>query len=651
MLSKNSIDLLFILDRNESLTIESIGNQLQLSKSSILNIVDELDEYLRSLSNSHVYLERKSGKGIQLMDPKHEMNKVFLDLSKGQSLQSLTLYNGRCIDEILVLINQRGFMTLQELADKIYVSKGTIINDLDTISKILEAYDLKLKRTRKKGIQIDGTEINFRNLFSDIINGKVSEAPTRFLPYDNLNSLYSLFNSEIVNRVNRLILRIIKEDVELSNIQVSALLVHVMIAIRRIKNGETLKMPQKNLKEIMPTKYYEISKRFTDEVEKVVGISFLEDEIGYIAIHLMCTRQVIQNYDLSLDSHQVIDEKLKNVVSESVQIISDLTHTNAFNDEELINGLLLHLKPSIERLKNHLSTKNPYLKLIKEKYVESFEIAIKINDLLNKEYGVYYDEDEIAYLALHVQAYIERANTCTDEQHIAVVCATGIGSSQLLMTRLKNYFEKNIKFEALNINEIMSLKNFNQYDLILSTIPIELNTKVIYIDPFCSENQLKKISDLVHASKNKVSSRYKKVSVFDTDHIHFSSYKQKKEEVIQFMCNRLYADGYVNDEYYESVMKREQIASTAYHDFAIPHGDVKNVKKSCIYIYVCKDGIKWDEKEVHVAFLIALNEELKSEFGAIFNNLYEIVSDASALKRVINAKNELEVCRIIQGDL
>ncbi|MEG0368037.1 MAG: PRD domain-containing protein, partial [Coprobacillus sp.] len=352
MLSENSIDLLFVLNKKESCTLEYLSMKLNLSKNSVINLLDELEDYLETIADSHVHLARKSGEGIKLIDEYQEMNKVLVKLSRHYIMTNQGIYNGRCVQAILILINETDHLTLQDLADRLYVSKGTIVNDIELIEKILYTYHIKLVRIRNRGIKISGLESNVRKLFSDIVRGKVNKAPIQVLAYDNMNSLYSLFNKEYVDKVHDLIVKMINEDIELSNIQISAVLVHVMIAIQRIQNGESLKMSNENFEKIEKTKYYKVSKNFTQEIEKLIDLTFDKEEIGYIAIHLMCAKKVLQIYDLAKEEYEVIDEHLKEVVNMCLQVISQETGNDSAKDRELVDGLILHLKPSIERIRN-----------------------------------------------------------------------------------------------------------------------------------------------------------------------------------------------------------------------------------------------------------------------------------------------------------
>ncbi|MEG0360215.1 MAG: BglG family transcription antiterminator [Longicatena sp.] len=652
MLSKGSVDLLFILSKKEFCTLDYLSRKLNLSKNTILNLLDDLENYLFRIPNIKLHLIRKSGEGICLSDELQEMNIVLLMLSKHYSLNKQEIYDDRCIQEILILINENNYISLQDLADQMYISKGSIINDLDFVEKIFENYSLKLTRIRNRGIKLFGDESNVRKLFSDIISGKMNTAPIQLFTYDNLNSLYSLFNKEFVDRIYYLIEKMVKKDLELSNIQISALLVHIMIAIQRIQCGESMKMTSDNMDRIKGTRYYNIADKLTSSINDVIGVTFDVDEIGYIAIHLMCSKQVLQVYNLHADEFNVIDEHLKETVNEIVSLISINTGFSAIDDRELIDGLLLHLKPAIERMKNDLSIKNPYLYEIKKTYLPAFEIAIKINELLDREYQIGFDENEIAYITLHVQAHIERYASIMDKKkRVAVVCATGIGSSQLVLARLKNYFGQDVEFRAIGIIEIQEKLMQQNFDMVLSTIPLELNCKVIYIDPFFSDVQLKKVAQLLKSNiKTYKTEEVEKAQIFRLSHISIDDCLQSKEEVLTSICEKLVTMGNVSEEFKDSVFKRELIASTAYGNFAIPHGDVKLVRESCIYVYLSRKGIQWDEKRVEIVFLIALNKDKHAEFGHIFDNLYEIVSDVNKMNKLVHCYCENDVYKIMLGE-
>ncbi|WP_424948576.1 PRD domain-containing protein [Clostridium perfringens] len=62
-----------------------------------------------------------------------------------------------------------------------------------------------------------------------------------------------------------------------------------------------------------------------------------------------------------------------------------------------------HLRFAIERLINNTPVKNELLSIIKIKYPESFKVAEEIGKAINEDFSLEVAEDEIGYLALHVE--------------------------------------------------------------------------------------------------------------------------------------------------------------------------------------------------------------------------------------------------------
>src|SRR6185312_9073035 len=78
-------------------------------------------------------------------------------------------------------------------------------------------------------------------------------------------------------------------------------------------------------------------------------------------------------------------------------------------DKELAVSLSLHLKPAINRHRYGMNLRNPMLDAIKSNYPVAFEAGIVAGMAIQEEFGFQMNENEIAYLALHIGAAMERA--------------------------------------------------------------------------------------------------------------------------------------------------------------------------------------------------------------------------------------------------
>ena len=62
------------------------------------------------------------------------------------------------------------------------------------------------------------------------------------------------------------------------------------------------------------------------------------------------------------------------------------------------------------RIKNNYTAKNPLTQKIKTDFPLIYDIAVYIAQILNKDYSVLIDEDEIAFIAFHIGSYLENSN-------------------------------------------------------------------------------------------------------------------------------------------------------------------------------------------------------------------------------------------------
>src|SRR5699024_10728226 len=79
-----------------------------------------------------------------------------------------------------------------------------------------------------------------------------------------------------------------------------------------------------------------------------------------------------------------------------------------------------------------MNIRNPMLADIKKNYPLAFEAGIIASLAIEKHTGTKIDENEVGYLALHIGAAIERRKLKSGPKRCLIVCASGLGTAQLI---------------------------------------------------------------------------------------------------------------------------------------------------------------------------------------------------------------------------
>lgn len=108
----------------------------------------------------------------------------------------------------------------------------------------------------------------------------------------------------------------------------------------------------------------------------------------------------------------------------------------------------------------------------------------------------------------------------------------------------------------------------------------------------------------------------------------------KKEQVIRHLHDKLYEQGYTSPSFYEDVLKREEAASTAFGNIAVPHSMKMNAERTGIALALSKQGIQWDKQLVHVVLLIAIHEQESHLFRKLYEALILLFSQESILEQM-----------------
>ena len=510
-ISSRTKQIIQILCRQEDYTtVEMIGNQLDVSSRTVLRELPSVEKWLTA---NGYELETKKGTGIRLNEGEKE-RKAILELLRSEKVDKIFTPEERQTIMLSELLLNSESTKLYYFTRMFHVTEGTLSHDLDKIEERLTKYQLRLVRKPGLGVYIRGKEKDIRRAVTDIFYENVEQtqilnlirSSLKINPSENRwandlmqNPIYNFIDPAIVAELEVLVKEIEKQmGYQLADDAYSALIVHLVIALQRIRNDEKITMDAIVLQQLRKTKEFTIALGLAKTIEKVFKIDIPPAEIGYITMHLKGSkgRSVFNNEEASMTE----DFKLIRLAKKMIRTAEMETGCYLEENEKFLIGLVQHLGPAINRIKLNLDIRNPLLEQIKKSYPDLFETARRCAKILEDQESIKVPESEIAYIAMHLGAVIEQKKRGHPTRYrVAVACTSGIGASRLLSSRIEK------EFSNLDIADLISIINIHEENLIEKGIDFIVTTSpllgcdfpYIVVNPLLQADDKRKLEEYI----------------------------------------------------------------------------------------------------------------------------------------------------------
>src|SRR5690625_949553 len=424
-----------LLSATDLLTSSQLAKMLQVSSRTVRNDINGLNELLNK--NSSAQIKSFRGRGYQLKVMNEKLFKQFLRKHAERSTEVIPTEPQERIQYIIEkLLLQSSYLKIDDLTEELFVSRSTLQSDLMKVRGILQQYNLSLDQKPNYGIKVVGDEMQIRFCISEHIFNKKSSTLNKM---DDWLEILPIHEMEMIRDI--ILSKIRKYKILVSDISLQNLITHIAIACKRIRDEKGVELYHKELKEIGQNREYTVAKEVVEKIEDKLQVTFSVNEVAYLSIHLQGTKMVHESQEREV-VNKLIDEEIQNLTKNIISRIEENFSLNINKDQELILGLALHLKPAINRYKYNMNLRNPMLSEIKAKYPLAFEAALVGAEVISDQMNITIEEDEIGYMALHIEVALEREKQNKDNlKRCLIVCASGQGTAKLLYYKLKDQFE------------------------------------------------------------------------------------------------------------------------------------------------------------------------------------------------------------------
>lgn len=542
------------------------------------------------------------------------------------------------------LLGNHNKVKVYQLLNELFISEATLDMDIKRMRHIIKSYE-GLKIVRKNNfIYIDGNEFSKRELYRNLLANEVKDN------FVNINKIANLYESFDLLKIMKHIENVLDEyDYRLRATSFPMLALHLGITLNRILGGNIIYMKEEAVDK--NSQEYEISKIVFAFIKHLYNFEIYESEVISFAKLLSGYKEgskdkhYITLYGKSYDGEDILS-KICDVLEEEFSI-------DLHEDKEFITGFNLHLTSLFKRLGNKQLLQSTQFSGIKNQYPLVFEIAVYIGKYIMDTFDVDISEIELGFIAIHIGAAYDRL-FMHKKMEVVIVGLSNSPLEGLLIDKINSRFGDRLNIKAVIPyfiqEDILKLKP----DLLLTLSPLVHNLIIptIAISMFLDskdESEIFQTLNKIEAKRVSLSCIQYMDELVEEKFFYGDCTLSSQEDVLSFMVGNLEKEGYVDSGYIDSIIERENLASTSFEvGVAVPHALNKSPLIPSISIANLEKPIKWGEFEVRFVILLCVDNEDMDVLHVFFDWLSQTVTNQNLLNSLFKVKSRNEFLDIIQ---
>lgn len=645
--------LQFLLQhRGSFVTSMELAAHLSCSDRTVRN---HLKSIMKTLEIGGVELLSKQGQGYQLEFSSEQAYRQFIqeqDLGKFAPVSGDTEIEDRYTIILNKLLFEQEPILFDDLADELYVSRSTLSHDFKKIRQLLSKYDLVVESRANKGVYVCGKERDKRRfIMNHFLGNQFLQSLHQYIQTDQFGDVIDLEN------LTKIVLEECREGkLSLSDFVIQNLVVHISLAVKRIKEGFQLSDVDWKLDNVQTER--QVAKRILERVQDQVHLVFPEQEIDYITLHLISkgqTRESAQNPD---------KEEIRQDLLTAIQKLGldEVYHFTA--DLQLIEGVVTHLVTLQVRLANHIELTNPLLADIQSQYSDVFYLTKEVLQEMTFFAHEELTDDEVAYVTLHFMAAMERYKESRKFKVLAI-CATGLGAAQMLKNRLKSELGNRIQVvDVIGYYEI-SPEKLIDIDFIVSAVDLSdlfFNIPVFTVSVFLKPTEVEAIKQAMdkmvrkspkQATAGSLSASTDFQSYFSKENFCIFEEKVSKDEVLRDLADRL-SQGErptFTSHLLQLMADREEMSSVVFSEkIAVPHPVQALAGQAKVAVAICKQGLAWDENSnsVQIVFLLSPSIYGNEGLSAVTQKIVRLTENDTVQEQLINSDDFTSFMKLLK---
>lgn len=450
---KRSTEILekLILSNSKSMEVKKLITTYRISLKTLRTDVNEINDFLLEAKMSPTKLNEKE----KLILLEKDIMKIQDRLNHMDTYSYKMSREERQIYIIAELLMSQDYITMQNLAKKLNVSRNTILNDFETVKDYCLAFNVNVLMKSSKGIKIECDQKDRNNLLMQIFHDLEDD-------YMEKSFFHQLIQRKLGMKIPlEMIKENLREYMEQQHMLVSdRVFSYVSIYLFVILNRKINKKRRTVEKLTGDTASDNLLNWFADKYEVSINKNDVKDFGRYMKQH---------DFNISSEQKEINDVELYGIIVYFLQMVGEDIECSLQSDTVLIESLLEHIR-TLKNWEDYdfempLSDELPIPKEILEKTIEKNSI------ILERYLGYPLTKEMKESIMIHICAAFVRNLEYLNLLEVLIVCPGSMATGKYLEAQVKNYFDFRVA-AVIPSRDVEEFLKSNKIDFVISTVNV-----------------------------------------------------------------------------------------------------------------------------------------------------------------------------------
>lgn len=458
----------YLLNRRDFVSGQELSEALGVSTKTINRTVKQINES----AEENPIIESQRGRGYRLNFQNYFDQRDRMD--HANAMNGISSVERR--DEIIkrLLITSPHQYRVDDIWGKFYLSDSAVASDMRAIRLMLGKFHLTLNRVSDR-VWVDGTETDVRRAIANLVSTDDVSGDRFLQPNQSIKQRDAAFVTHQLELVEEIMQADIPYPYSVN------LFTHLYILIERFRNVNTLVEEDYDAasQEKMENdpQIHAVCEKVVSNLDEYLGTRLPRIEVYFLYQYLTSSR---------LQHHQVdqndVSDSVRNVTDYLIYKVTEDPEYRHINHQSLFASLSQHMKPLLNRLENNIKVANNLLEQIKLEYPHLFEVVKNATVQLSERFQLApIDDEEAGFITVYFAQAVETSET---PLNVLLVCTTGLGTAQLLRSKIEKrlpYFRIVETLAARTLED--EITEHPEVNLVISTIrlPESVSTPTVVV--------------------------------------------------------------------------------------------------------------------------------------------------------------------------